>query len=1132
MKVNHWQSAMLAILMTGLLAVGVVQAQLVRSAILGTITDESGLVVPGVTVAVTNLATNVSQTIITDDTGNYMVPFLDPGEYRVSAVLTGFKKAVEPRAQLDVATRLRVDLTLPVGDPNEVVEVRSAVPLVQTDDTAVGLHFKEDQLKSLPLLGRNYQSLALLSPTAVNPITNILRNFNGANLTGGNWFQVAGQRGSDAAYDIDGIDANHIMFQTQSLIPSLDSIQEFKLQTHNYSSEYGRGSVQFTTITKSGSNQFHGAIYNYNRNAIFNANNFFSNRTGRPRQPFNHNQFGANLGGPIWRDKTFFFFAYEGQRLRQTRNAAARTPPSEYLQGDFSNFRHQLYDPLTVRRDENGRFIRDPFPGNQIPRSRFSVFGAAAAALFPAPNAKVGTLVGNQNLTGTIRRDSDVNYWTVRIDHTFSERDSLYGRYMQSRETLTSTGAPVQLLAPLSGDFKNNDGYNLMIAETHTFTPRIINELRYGYNQGYWGIHQEGGTAGCHGPCDESIDYITDVFGIKNLAGPPSTYGLPVVVAAREGRFGGNINAPHIGEVKTHQISNTLSVNSGTHSVKTGVDLRFQNYNHTAAGGFNRGLFIFNGRFTTFPGTPFSRGNSAADLLLGNTHLVLGTVGQLEALAEGNQYSFFIQDDMRLFPNLTLNLGLRYEYYPPWVENSVGASRFDFVAAPGTCFENTNPCPPTPLIQTGPGETFYDPDYNNFGPRIGLAYSPFGDRRMVIRAAYGIFYSPAPGNDIINSLGGVLGSQTYTKLPNHPFTDVTTTDTANPDLFPQAPFTRADFPIVTGPDYILPPGVGFRNVSRHLPTALIQHWQLTLQREILPNLMLELGYIGSHGYNGNRRTSYNQAQPDRPGELTGVNSRRPYPQIGGITQIEHTSHNTYNAGVVRVERRFEKGLSLTSSYTFSRTIDDFGDINGPTLTVPMNSYNLRLDKGLAAHHAKHRFTAGYNWELPFGRGRRIGSSMHPVLDGVLGGWQFGGITIFQSGNPLHVRASADFSNTGQSARDIRPNKVGEVRYFNPRKSNFQWANIDDAFEHGPRGTFGNTGRGEAIGPGINNWNLMLAKNFAIGEYAKLQVRVEMFNAWNHTQWGTPNSVLNGPLTGFVTSTRAPRVGQVALRLDF
>ena len=733
----------------------------------------------------------------------------------------------------------------------------------------------------------------------------------------------------------------------------------------------------------------------------------------------------------------------------------------------------------------------------------------------------MGPLPGINNYTGTTGTPEDINFWTVRIDHQFSQNDQIYGRYMQSLDRFQRTD-----IVPLSGRVFDNNMHNAMISETHTFSPSTINEFRVGYNRGnFYGGHEGSG----------GINYANDVFGFKNVGGGPTGYGLPNFEWTGFSTVGPTADSAFGALNNTYQISDNLLMNFGNHALKAGFDVRNIRLDWLAQVGI-RGLFRFNGFFSQAVPGDVQSGHQVADFMLGLPQETWGLAGSGGGLFDQTLYGLYVQDDWRVSPKLTVNLGLRYEYYSPWNATRGQYSVFEFVAPPGTCFEDLNPCPPTPLIVPEEGGSYYNADKNDFGPRIGLAYSPFGDNKTVIRAAYGIFYSPPDATDQTN--GALNPPNNVLRFINPTgFDDLETTNMAN--LFPPANLTVDDFPQVTGPTWHPDlAGTTLHSITRQFDDAMIQHWQLSVQREVVRNLLVEVGYLGSHGYHGQRRINYNQAHLDRAGETTNFFDRIPYPDLSNFTFImEHSAQNTYNAGYVRVERRFDKGFSLLSSYTLAKTLDDYGNLNDNTGFWAQNAYDKKGEKGRSQFHAKHRWTIAYIWEAPLGRGKRFHSDMHPVLDGIIGGWQISGITTFQSGNTFSIWPEfIDFSNTGQFWWAQRGDQVkpGKIDYLDPHKNDLQYFDAD-YFANPEFGTFGDSPRNVGTNPMINSWDINVAKAFRIAEGVRLQFRLELYNAFNHTQFIAGNYSANiiglGSL-GQVTQTRAPRNIQLGLRLEF
>lgn len=1142
----RWTS--LVTLAVVLIVAALAHAQAVNGSFVGTVRDSSGAVVPGAAITLINISTNVKTTTVTNSSGDYVLPFLDSGTYTLSATAQGFKTAIQKEVKLDVAAQVRVDFKLEIGETAQTVEVISAEPLIETDTSSLGQVITSEELQEIPLLSRNFQQLAELAPAAIEPESFTANKQFVPGLTAGDYYQVAGQRGSYMAYTLDGLDNNNIAWQTIGILPSLDTIQEFKIQDHNFSAEYGRGTVQFTTTTKQGTNSLHGSAYEYLRNDVLNATPYAVNQAGGKKNAFRYNQFGFTIGGPVvlpkynGKDKTFFFFGYEGTRYSTGGTAFAEWPNPAFLTGDFSALKNPdgtqriIYDPLTTRPDPSnpGRYIRDPFPGNRISSDRFDPVAVAAIQFIPKPTS-LTDIIPNVNTIAKTQTKSSPNNLVARGDHTFSHKDRFYGTYRQSRERLTNSG-----IAPLSGDIGVHNGYNAMLAETHMFRSTVINELRLGYNRSNVASFQEDGPAGCIGPCPSTANLIADVFHLQNIAGGvnPLTYGLPNFLFTGYSPIGAAISRPLVALTNTYQVSDNLVISHGRHTLKSGFNFSRVRFNFTSDSNA-RGAFNFNGQFTqgTQAGQTAS-GNSIADFLLGLANASTGLAGDQSGPYRTGYQGYYFQDDWRVSSRLTLNLGIRWEYFSPFVALADNKNaQFHFGSPPGTCFGFN--CPPGYIQTFGKGEPFYNKNLNDWGPRVGFAYSPFANNKTSIRGGYGIFYTPTDSTD-----SGVWGesnppvSMTFTLLPDNPFTDITSTKMGH--LFPSAGSIIPPVSQLRTDTWPLPPLQLFTDIIGVMKDGAVQQWQLSVQHSITQNLVAEIGYMGSHGVHGSRVIDYNQARLDAPGQTTSVTSRLPYPALSSIMQVqEHSANNKYEAGYFRVEKRFSRGLSFVSSYTFAKTMDDYGNKNGAGHWWAQNSYDKKAEIGLSAFDARQRLSIGYVWQLPIGRGQRWASGMNRVADAFLGGWQASGITVFQHGLPLYPLTNRDWSNTGHflgPAGGGRPNCVGPVHYLDIRKTGM-WFD-PSAFAVPTLGTFGNCGTGVMYAPGINNWDLSLSKRFKVRERAAVQFRTEMFNAFNHAQfqYGYNTVRIDPSLTPLqeagLNSTRPPRNIQLALRVQF
>lgn len=1109
-------------------------AQAVNGTFVGTVRDSSGGLLPGAQVTVTDLDTGVAQTTTTNRVGDYTLPFLDAGSYSLSVQAKGFETSVESKVKLDVAAKVRIDFALKVGSESQTVQVAAgAAPLLDTDTSNVGTVVPSERIQQLPLLNRDFQQLAELSPAAVQPeVANPNTKF-APGLSAGNYYQVSGQRGAFMYNTLDGLDDNNITWQTIAIVPSLDTVSEFKIQDHNFSSEYGRGTVQFTAVTKRGTSQLHGSVYEFIRNAAFNANSYFNNRAHVRKSPFTYNQFGFTVGGPIiipkiysGRHKSFFFFGYEGTRYATAGSTFANWPNPVWLTGDFSSLGKTIYDPATTVPDPSipGKYIRTPFPGNVIPSYRFDAVAVAAIPFIPK-SGNVTNVAGANTAVNT-HTVSSPNGYVVRIDHTFTQKDDAYGTWRRTNENETTAG-----IAPLSGLIGVHYGWSVMGAETHVFSPNLVNEFRAGYLDSSVGSYQEGGLGGCVGPCPANTNLVS-LFGLKNLSGGtnPALYGMPNMGWAGYSAMGGGVNNPLSGIVDTTQISDNVVLSHGNHQLKLGFNWARELFTFIGATDA-RAAIGFNGQFTqgTQAGQS-SSGSPFADFLLGLSNSAMGLAGTISGTRVTGYQGYYFQDDWRLGQKLTLNLGVRWEYLNPIVAtDDNNNAQFHFGFAPGSCFGSG--CPPGYIQTFGKGQSFYPSNWNDWGPRIGFAYSPFGVGSTVVRAAYGIFYSPTDTSD-----SGDFGlfnppvALTYTEAPTNAFTDLTTSKMSN--LFPATGVIPPVSQLTTA-NWPLPAITIYSDIIGNMKDASVQEWHTSVQQAAGQNMVVEVGYMGSHGIHGSTDINYNQARLDNPGVTTSIISRTPYPALSNtMINCAHNSISTYHAGYARFERRFSGGLSFISAYTWSKTLSNYSNKNDAGSFWPQNSYDPKADYGPSNFDARNRFSAGYVWQLPFGKGKHFGSGMNAFTDAIAGGWQLSGITIFQTGNPLFPLDAADESNTGMF-NGIRPNQVAPIKYMDIRSTGMLFN--ASAFQYQPFGTFGNAPKGALVAPGYNDWDMGFDKSFHI-ERATIQFRTEMYNAFNHAQFvktGVSISATSTPAqVAGVSSTQPPRNIEFGLRIEF
>jgi hypothetical protein len=1054
-----------------------VSAQTPTATISGQVRDASGAAIPGVRVSAKNVETNIEREAVTSDNGDYTIPLLNIGSYRVSVEKQGFKKTVQNGVVLQVDQKARLDFTLQVGQVSESVEVTAATSLIQTDSASVGTVIDNKRVVELPLNSREFYGLALTAPRVLPPAQGSTLGFRGG-------FNVAGSSEVSNNFTLNGIDNNDTGINGPSFRPSIDAIQEFKLLSGIYSAEYGRNSGgQVVISTKSGTNQFHGTAYEFLRNQALDARNFFLFlKPGEKTPSFKRNLFGGSLGGPIISDKTFFFASYEGLRLRQSVSSLATVPTTAMVGGDFSALRGPGDDKILGNADDTGRvlnpFTREEFARlNVIDPALINPIGQALAKFFPEPNTS--TLTGNNYNFSATRREN-YNQISTRFDHALSPKDSLYGTYNYYDNPAFEPSNPLCGSRILPG-FGCNTGLTTQligIVETHTFTSNLTNEVRLGFNRLRQPRIQE----------DVDLDFVSQ-FNIQGtfFGETPFNGGVPQVAITGFSTIGGATNLPQDRRDNTYQIVDNVIWIKSAHTLKFGGDIRrFQSNLYFISQG--RGIFNFNATATA----PTSR-NSFADLLLG-----LPTRTQRNPLAPStysrtSSFNFYTQDDWKVNSRLTLNLGLRWEMNTPMTEKYNTISSFD---------------PRTGQIrvagQNGVPDNLFKYDYNNFAPRIGFAWQPLGDSKTVVRGGAGVFYNVQPAG---NGLLGMLFNFPA-RLPQ------TFNSTLDTPITLNNPFTGSIVGALT-----------MTAIDENFVTASVTQWGLSVQREVGSDMVFEIGYLGSKGSHLPVNRNLNQATP---GPLQQIQSRRPYPQFGNITWIESVANSTYHSMELKAEKRYTKGLSLLASYTFSKSIDNSPGIStssNASSAVAQDARNLRAERGLSDFDVRHRVVTSAIWEIPLGNGHKVFGS--GPLAYIFGGWQASGILSLQSGRPFTAVMSGDFSNT-LNLND-RPNLIGDPN--SGPKTVGQWFNTD-AFQETTNGSFGTAGRNIIIGPGLQNLDFALSRNFSVTERLRIQFRTELFNAFNHANFNYPEATLNTLSFGRIASALDPRQIQFGLKIIF
>lgn len=1058
-------------------------AQSNNQTITGTVTDASGAVLPGVSITVVNEGTGLTRTAVTNESGNYSVPQIPIGNYRVEAELPGFRKEVRRGLTLQVDQRARIDLQLQVGQVTEVIEVTGQAPLIQTEDASIGSVIDHQKVIELPLNGRNFESLVQLVPGSVTAN-------QGSHLAGRGGFVIAGQDEHNQSFFVDGVDNVDTIVRNFAYRPSIDAIEEFKVQSSGYSAEFGRNSGAVINVTtKSGTNEFHGAAWDYHRNSALDARDFFDPGPNIPG--FIRNQFGATFGGRIIRDKTFFFTAFEGTRERRAITRAGRVPSLELRQGNFSSITTPIRDPLTGQA----------FAGNIIPRARFDRLAAEVLPFWPEPN-RAGAL----NLVTTPSAINNHNNISVKIDHQITASHRLSSRYSYANEYIfgpfggeTDAGRRLPNFGQFNPRYRTSAGFNI----TSLLTNSMVNEFRFGFNRFEQPLTTDIGDLAARvgldpkplPPIMATIKRNRDAVDTFNLAGNVEPLGAGGGFWRLNNTFNG---------------INNLTITRGNHTIKIGGDARrMLFYNITGA----PNTYFFDGRYS---GHPF------ADFLLGSpfrTQTQVGPPGQ-RAREYGHEgkwdWSIYFQDDWKVSSRLTLNWGVRYEYYVPLTAFN-GLSGFDRETGKiqVICVEKFRAECGLPLdtrfyiTQNGAGPFpigMHEVDKNNLAPRIGFAFRPFNSDKSVIRGGYGLYYDSDDRQ------------KSFSHVKNAPFNATLTFDSPAGQP-PQIQLTSNPFPTQLGQSGVITSGA----IDRKLRNTYSQQWNLGVQHELVTNLLVDVGYQGSLTLKGPRSVQINQPITPATGSVA---SRRPHPLFGPLGFTENSGTSNFHSLQSKIEQRFSGGLTFISSFMWAKAIDDryVGGQGNPGNA--QNAYNLRAERGLSAFDVRKKWTFSFVYELPVGPGKgrlEQGAAAH-----ILGGWQLSGIYTAQDGRPFTPVLSTDNSNVGIGAD--RPNLIGNPKVDNPTPQ--RWFNAA-AFAAAPRFTYGSAGRGILTSDGLATLDLSLTKNIRISETMRMQFKGEFFNVTNHTNFGIPENRIDQPSAGTISSTiTTSRQIQLGLRIVY
>ena len=1052
-------------------------AQSVSGTILGTVTDSTGATVAGAKVTIVNEGTGLTRVLTADSNGEYTAPALPTGHYTITSEMTGFKTVAMSNIEVGVDQRVRINIKHEVGAMTESVSVTAETPLIQTASSELGTTVGSSQIEALPLNGRNFVSLT-------RSIPGVLRGIPGANVDGAGslaWrasasFSANGQRARDNNYMLDGVDNNETWLQSVVIFPSVDALDEFKLQTSTYSAEFGRslGGVVNLQI-KSGTNSLRGSAFEFHRNDAFDANNFFNNRAGRGKPEFKQNQFGGTIGGPVFKDKTFFFGDYQGHRESLGHVFLSTVPSMAMRAGNFSELNREIYDPTTGL----------PFPGKVIPDGRIDpVARNILTQLYPEPNT-AGTRQANGQtidnyLINPIKERQD-NQFDIKVDHNLTTSNRFFTRYSYQK---THRVQPASLphgdagatFGAGEGDIK---GQSLAFNDTQTIGASWLNEFRFGWSSIKFFM--------------TPIDYLTNpanAVGLPNINLNDATSAMTQLAFQNIRNLGANGNQPLITNQNDFQIFDNVTWIKGKHTVKVGGSITLRSSEILNADTIV-GNFSFNNNMTSnCAGQPAgctvnsATGFDVASFMLGLVNVKNRALFDAQTYTEKRpEYVLYAQDDYRLTDRLTMNLGLRWDVFPPRIEVDNRQSNFDestgtFVIASDDAVING--------VKVGRQlQTYSKAD---LGPRFGFAYDLGGNGKTMVRGGFGVFWNYSPG--------GTSSS----KAQNPPFLQSTTIN-ASPTAYGSNNLLRDGLPLPPGVDPNRPAAGTTRSIFElNFRDAYARQWNINVQRSFFTNYMLEVAYVGSQGRQMILKGDPNQAPP-----VVGVsdsNVNRPYarvaPALRTIGQVQARGTLDYHGLLTKFQRRFADNFSLLASYTYGKSMDLNSDNDG--LVTLTNVYDPQYNRGPSDYDITHTLSGSAIYEVPWAR------------DKLYGGWQLSGILLLRGGLPLTVTQTQNVLSTGTGNR---PNRICDGNISNPT--------IDRWFDTScfvppadTTGTYGDAGRGIIRGPGSFNIDASLIKNTRIGRYTT-EFRVEAFNLLNHPQFANPNTQIGNAAVGTISA---------------
>ena len=1064
-------------------------AQYNTAEILGVVKDDQGGVLPGATVAAVHVASGLRVERTTDNAGRFFLPALPVGEYSLSVELHGFKRFTQTGLVVTVGQTIAVPITLAIGQVSESFTITAEGPLLHTANAEVSDVIDNRQVEQLPLNGRQFLQLAQLTDGIAIPPGGT----RGSALEqAGSLPGVYGQRSGHNIYLLDGVKVTDEYFNNLVVSPSIDAIQEFKIQKTMYPAEFGgKASALVNVVTKSGGNTFHGTALEFLRNDRLDARNYFDDPT-KPTPPLNQHQFGANLGGPLKPDRTFFFFSYEGQRIHRSLTQTFSTPPAALRNGDFSGVA-PLCDPLT--RGAGG--VCSAFVGNQIPANRMDPVAVGLLAHVPLPTTD-GSV---QNLLAVGTEVNPMDQFSVRLDHRPSDGDRLYGRftsYTVSDEQPFGTSALNETLVPGFGRTVTTKGNNLALGHTHALGANWLNEVRFGYlraSGGQVSPNQGVNFAGATGLQGVTVDPRDMGYPQASFGGLFSTIGDPTAFVSRDDR--------------SYEVYDNVMLDRGDHHVKFGGYLFRLDFNPVLPNQA-RGAFTYSGQWT---------GNALADFLLGYPSSAQVGLGRADEHGRSTWLHVYGQDDWRVRSNLTVNYGLRYEINGQMTDKDNRLSAIDLTAPRGRFViasdDNGQISPsanallsqiPIPYVTSrdaGWTNGLLRPSYRRFAPRVGAVWRFGEEGQTVVNAGFGVFL-----NQWAYSVQQAF-AQTL------PFFFAKTVNAA----------ADAIQPTYQTENMLLAPAngsIGGNTMNHDFQTEYAKNYSVSVQRELTPRTVVDFSFLRSTMTGADSSTVLNVPLPG-PG---AIGPRRPVPQLANITAIRWDGYSIFNGVTVRVAQRLSRGLAFSANYTLSKAVDDASDPGATAYetNLPQDVRNVAAEKAPASFDHRHRFVGNFTYALP----NHVAAG-NGWISRISAGWQLNGIVTLQSSAPFTVNLGTDRANIGSGPAQ-RPDATCDPNAAGAQTPQ-QWFNTS-CFAIPALFTFGNAPRNSVPAPGYADVDTGLQKDVALPNGARLQFRWEIFNLLNHANFDVPNRTAFTPNFGRIFSAFPARQMQLGVKILF